>query len=195
MNDGSDAGRPRDGLQWLDWMSQSQALKRVREALTCAPGGADGLLFAFLIADLLEEGVYFRERELSYFGIESWGDDLTINCVLGGGELPCLYFVQKKSANTVQPPPKFPRMFFNVVDFVSRTTGAGIGMTLSEQPTQMKPTNDPRTGGRVRYRITAVALHDRGIDKGPSSVYWVERTEAGRPRAHTGGAAILDLFF
>jgi hypothetical protein len=125
---------------------------------------------------LLRSGIYLREREISYFEVEDWpGMELT--CVPFEGEIPCLYLVRSMPVAGPAVAAKVTLDFLSVVDFVFRTTGAGVGVALKKAPSSQLST-DLKTGRRVRYRV------DKFPGKGAQKVdlYWVERVETGRGR-------------
>lgn len=176
-----------------EWMIQSR------------PGGGnslDALLFLMLARQArasIEATIFLRERELSYFGVEDWPDNwyagtrgeegefkTITRCVAFEGEIPCLYAVQL--VVPVRGSDSFLKQaepsFLSLVDFVSSTTGAGIGIKLASTLPTLLGAADLKTGRRIRYRLTRVKATSE-----TTSIYWIERMEVGRGRRAGGAGA------
>jgi hypothetical protein len=145
------------------------------------PGGLNGLwcwLLFLLNPELKNVGVCFRERDLSYFGLEDC-PSLQVTCVPFEGEIPALYSITPPvGAFQAYAASALPASFLSLVDFVAGATGSGVGIALTGDLVSKEAT-DLQTGRRVRYRYTKAARMYGG-----APLYWVERTESGQSESY-----------
>lgn len=188
-----------------------QKFTAAREKLMGPPGGMDPFLFWVLALPVVSaEPIYLRERDLSYFRVEDWPKDvrLTMSCILFDGDIPCLYSISVPSSQSDSLPPAAPGGcepsaptppnedfsggvvppiplslgLLSLVDFVSRTTGSGVGLVRKAPVPGSTVKTDLRTGRGIRYRITKFPQDASDL------LYWVERSESGRSRGSLGGS-------
>lgn len=149
---------------------------------------------------VLELGIYLRERDFLYFGLEIWTSSLVkkqrinarVKCVSFEGEIPCLYTIWAPDKDgPTHTYAKIPKDVFSLVDSVSAATGAGLGIAVgisqkSKGGSDSGVRIDPRTGRRMRYKITPYP--DPRGDK-DVQLCWIERSEIGRGRGRTSGGS------
>jgi hypothetical protein len=172
--------------------------------LQLGQSGFDRVMFRAIAGAVIDRGFYLRERELSYFGVEDWERPPIIRCVVGKGEVTCLYSVCAKEEISGIPMSDI----FPLVDFVFSTMGAGVGILVdyggspTNAATPSRVATDLRTGRRGRIRVTQLfsrapppsrselpAGSGPDGDAGDPFISWVERTEAGRGSSSLGSMA------
>jgi hypothetical protein len=168
-------------------------------------GGLDGLLFLGLFMTVVQElsqankggkqtlTLFLRERDYSYFGAQRWLSnppaslkdsrislETSPGCVEFEGEIPILYLVKAHINGGGPAPTSISSSFLSLVDFVTKTTGSGLGIMFAGDfgvsPLGFGAT-DLRTGRRIRY---AVRKFDGSHGVSIQSAFWVERIASGR---------------
>jgi hypothetical protein len=144
--------------------------------------GAQRLTFRAIAEPLLPSTFFVRERELSYFGIEEWDPVPRIECIAGKGETACIYSV----GATADVKPVSLREIFPLVDFVTSTTGAGVGIVGDTKETPSGIRTDLETGRRARIRVMSFFML-KYADDDSTFVLWVERWGPGQGGGSLGG--------